>query len=61
MSIVVRPATKERFGGVATMLGLKKTDSSVCWCLSHRLDGKTNRPLAGRARAERQRGLPDQV
>lgn len=52
MSIVVRPATLARFGDVATMLGPKNPDSSVCWCLSHRLDSKTNRALTGRARGE---------
>ena len=52
MSIVVRSATKARFGDVATMLGPKNLDSSVCWCLSHRLDSKTNRALVGRARGE---------
>src|SRR5262250_3700031 len=52
MSIAVRPATKARFGDVATMLGPKNPDSSVCWCLSHRLDSKTNRALTGRARGE---------
>jgi GNAT superfamily N-acetyltransferase len=52
MSIVVRPATKTRFDDVATMLGPKNPDSSVCWCLSHRLDSKTNRELVGRARGE---------
>ena len=52
MSIVVRPATKARFGDVATMLGPKNPDASVCWCLSHRLDAKTNRSLTGRARGE---------
>jgi GNAT superfamily N-acetyltransferase len=52
MSIMVRPATQARFGDVATMLGPKNPDSSVCWCLSHRLDSKTNRALAGRARGE---------
>ena len=52
MSIVVRPATKPRFDDVATMLGPKNPDSSVCWCLSHRLDWKTNRELVGRARGE---------
>jgi len=49
---VVRPATKERFDDVAIMLGPKNLDSSVCWCLSHRLDWKTNRELVGRARGE---------
>ena len=34
------------------MLGPKNLDSSVCWCLSHRLDWKTNRELVGRARGE---------
>ena len=41
-----------RFDDVATMLGPKNPDSSVCWCLSHRLDSKTNRALTGPARAE---------
>jgi hypothetical protein len=48
MSIVVRPATLARFGDVATMFGPKNPDSSVRWCLSHRLDAKTNRALVGR-------------
>jgi GNAT superfamily N-acetyltransferase len=52
MSVVVRPATAARFVDVATMLGPKNPDSSVCWCLSHRLDWKTNRALAGPARGE---------
>ncbi len=52
MSIVVWPATTARFGDVVTMLGPKNPDSSVCWCLSHRLDWKTNRQLVGRARGE---------
>ncbi len=41
-----------RFDDVATMLGPKNADSSVCWRLSHRLDWKTNRELTGRARGE---------
>jgi GNAT superfamily N-acetyltransferase len=57
VSIVVRPATKERFDDVAIMLGPKNPDSSVCWCLSHRLDWKTNRELVGRARGEYVRRL----
>jgi GNAT superfamily N-acetyltransferase len=52
VSIEVRPATTARFDDVATMLGPKNPDSSVCWCLSHRLDSKTNRALVGRARGE---------
>jgi GNAT superfamily N-acetyltransferase len=50
MSVEVRPATIARFEDVATMLGPKNPDSSVCWCLSHRLDSKTNRELVGPAR-----------
>jgi GNAT superfamily N-acetyltransferase len=57
VSIEVRPATAERFGDVATMLGPKNPDSSVCWCLSHRLDAKTNRELVGPARGEYVRTL----
>jgi GNAT superfamily N-acetyltransferase len=57
MSIVVRPATKARFDDVAIMLGPKNPDSSVCWCLSHRLDWRTNRELAGPARGEYVRKL----
>jgi GNAT superfamily N-acetyltransferase len=52
MSVVVQPATRERFGDVATMLGPKNPKSSVCWCLSHRLDWKTNRALTGPERGE---------
>ncbi|MGH3340197.1 MAG: GNAT family N-acetyltransferase [Propionibacteriaceae bacterium] len=50
MNIEVRPATKTRFDDVATMLGPKNPDSTVCWCLSHRVDSKTNQALVGRAR-----------
>ena len=57
MSIDVRPATTARFDDVATMLGPKNPGSSVCWCLSHRLDWRTNRELAGPARGEYVRKL----
>jgi GNAT superfamily N-acetyltransferase len=57
MAIEVLPATIERFDDVATVLGPKKPTSSVCWCLSHRIDAKTNRELVGPARAEFVRGL----
>jgi GNAT superfamily N-acetyltransferase len=50
VSIDVRPATAARFADVATILGPKNPDSSVCWCLSHRLDARTNRELVGPAR-----------
>ena len=34
------------------MVGPKNPDSSVCWCLSHRLDAKTNHSLVGQARGD---------
>jgi GNAT superfamily N-acetyltransferase len=56
MPIEVRPAT--RFADVATMLGPKKNpDGTVCWCLSHRVDSRTNQSLTGRARGEYVRRL----
>lgn len=39
------------------MLGPKNPESSVCWCLSHRLDSKTKRELVGPARGEYVREL----
>jgi GNAT superfamily N-acetyltransferase len=57
VSIEVKPATAARFDDVATVLGPKNPDSSVCWCLSHRLDSKRNRELVGRARGDYVRQL----
>jgi GNAT superfamily N-acetyltransferase len=57
MTLHVEPASTERFDDVATMLGPKNPASSVCWCLSHRLDAKTNRSLVGAARADHVRQL----
>ncbi|MGY1650736.1 GNAT family N-acetyltransferase [Geodermatophilus sp. SYSU D01119] len=57
MSIEVLPATADRFDDVATMLGPKNPDSNVCWCLSHRVDSRTNRELVGPARREYVREL----
>ena len=57
MSILVLPATRTRFDDVAIMLGPKNPESSVCWCLSHRLDWKTNRALVGPARGDYVRKL----
>jgi GNAT superfamily N-acetyltransferase len=53
--IEVRPA--HDFGGMATMLGPRKPESSVCWCLSWRLSSKENRALVGTERADRVREL----
>jgi GNAT superfamily N-acetyltransferase len=57
VSIEVAPATTARFGDVATMLGPKKPASSVCWCLSHRVDAKLNRELVGPTRGDYLRKL----
>lgn len=57
MGIDVWPATAERFDDVAAVLGPKNPTSSVCWCLSHRLDSKANRGLIGVERGEYVRGL----
>jgi GNAT superfamily N-acetyltransferase len=53
--IEVRPA--HEFDELATMLGPKNPESSVCWCLSWRLPSKENRALLGTARADRVREL----
>lgn len=39
------------------MVGPRRDDASVCWCLSHRLDSRTNRSLVGPERGEYVRGL----
>ena len=57
MALAVQPATLERFDDVATMLGPKNPTSSVCWCLSHRVDSRTNAELVGPARGEFMRSL----
>ena len=53
----MHPATAGRFADVATVLGPKSPTASVCWCLSHRLDSRTNRSLVGPARGEYVRQL----
>ena len=57
MTIEVAPATADRFDDVAVMLGPKNPDSTVCWCLSHRVDSRTNRELLGPARGQYVRSL----
>jgi GNAT superfamily N-acetyltransferase len=58
MAVEVAPATTERFDDVAVMLGPRKDpDANVCWCLSHRVDSRTNRELVGAARGEYVREL----
>jgi GNAT superfamily N-acetyltransferase len=51
MAIQVRPATE--FDDVATMVGPKRPDANVCWCLSYRIPSKENLSLTGPARGER--------
>lgn len=55
MAIEVRPATS--FEDVRTMVGPKRPDANVCWCLSYRLPGAEQRALRGVARGERVREL----
>lgn len=57
MTIEVATATADRFADVATMVGPKNPDASVCWCLSHRVDSRTNETLVGPARGEYVRSL----
>jgi GNAT superfamily N-acetyltransferase len=52
MAINVRPATV--FEDVRTMVGPKRPDANVCWCLSYRLtSSKENLSLIGTARGDR--------
>jgi GNAT superfamily N-acetyltransferase len=51
MPIEVRPATV--FADVATMLGPKRPDANVCWCLSYRIPSKENTALSGPVRGEK--------
>ncbi|MDR5699578.1 GNAT family N-acetyltransferase [Agromyces aerolatus] len=45
MAIEVRPAT--RFADVAAVVGPKRPDANVCWCLSYRIPSKQNVELRG--------------
>lgn len=56
MVVQVRPASV--FDDVKAVLGPKRADANVCWCLSYRLTtSKENRELVGPARGERVREL----
>ena len=55
MAIEVRPATT--FEDVATMLGPKRPDANVCWCLSYRIPSKEQRVLVGKARGTKVKQL----
>lgn len=45
MAIEVRPATV--FEDVQTMVGPKRPDANVCWCLSYRIPSRENNALRG--------------
>lgn len=51
MPIQVRPATV--FEDVATIVGPRRADANVCWCLSYRIPSKENSSLRGPARGEK--------
>ena len=55
MAIEVRPASS--FDDVRTMVGPKRPDANVCWCLSYRIPSKENLGLRGPARGERVKQL----
>ncbi|TQK70103.1 GNAT family N-acetyltransferase [Nocardioides sp. SLBN-35] len=50
MSIDVRPATV--FEDVKALVGPKRADASVCWCLSYRIPSTINNPMRGQERGE---------
>ena len=50
MTIEVRPGTL--FEDVKTLVGPKRPDATVCWCLSYRIPSKQNLALRGTARGE---------
>lgn len=55
MVIEVRAA--KHFADVKTMVGPKRPDANVCWCLSYRIPSKENQSLAGPERGERVKRL----
>ncbi|WP_400995050.1 GNAT family N-acetyltransferase [Agromyces sp. GXQ0307] len=60
MGIEVRAASV--FDDVAAVVGPKRPDASVCWCLSYRLTSSTeNRALTGPERGDRVRELCAEV
>ena len=50
MTIEVRAATE--LADVRTLLGPKRPDATVCWCLSYRIPSKLNNELRGPARGD---------
>ncbi len=58
MAIEVRPATE--FKDVEMMVGPKRPDANVCWCLSYRIPNQENLALHGTQRGEKVRALMKQ-
>ncbi|MFE4228897.1 GNAT family N-acetyltransferase [Arthrobacter sp. NPDC056886] len=58
MAIEIRPAIQ--FEDVGTVLGPKRPDATVCWCLSYRIPSKQNVQLRGTERAALMRELVGQ-
>ncbi|HSM18496.1 MAG TPA: GNAT family N-acetyltransferase [Gemmatimonadales bacterium] len=58
MNVEVRPATV--FDDIRTMVGPKRPDATVCWCLNYRIPSIENRSLVGPARGRRVRELLDE-
>lgn len=56
--IEVRPATV--FADIETMVGPKRPDANVCWCLSYRIPSAQNRTLTGTARGRKVAALMKQ-
>jgi GNAT superfamily N-acetyltransferase len=50
MAIEVRPATV--FEDVKALVGPKRPDANVCWCLSYRLSSRQNQQLRGTERGD---------
>ena len=50
MAFDVRPA--DVFEDVCALLGPRRPDANVCWCLSYRIPSRLNRELEGPARGE---------
>jgi len=50
MAIEIRPATL--FKDVKAVVGPKRPDANVCWCLSYRIPSKQNLELRGTARGD---------
>ena len=59
-AVEVHPATAERFDDLAAVLGPKKVDAPVCWCLSYRIPNAEYRRLLGPDRPARLRSFCQQ-